>query len=183
MTPDTTQGLTQGLDTTPADSAADVPADLADLTADLKSIRDNIAILFPEGQIVEVRAYTKHSSGYPFTQRFTDHDAAAAKIKELSDGGNYEGVYYTLDAFPSDLKFDKPSSGVSNDQVSRRIWLFIDCDASRPSPPIEWKVDKTDSEEVKAEKKAKTAEWKWRRQCERRVKSVRNCGRQHHVVE
>jgi hypothetical protein len=93
--------------------------------------------------------------------RFTDHDAAAAKIKELSDGRQFEGIYFTLNSFPSDLVFEKASSAVANDQVTGRDWLFLDFDVARPPHPVEWTIDKADPDELKAEKKAKIANWKW----------------------
>jgi hypothetical protein len=57
----------------------------ADAGADLAAIRNNIGILFPPEQVIEVRAYSKHAaSNYPFGRRCTDHDEAARLIKQLS---------------------------------------------------------------------------------------------------
>jgi hypothetical protein len=136
----------------PATPETEVPS-----LASLADIRSAIDVLFPPTQTIEVRAY---GDSFPFGVRFLDHDAAAEKVKELSDGRDYTAVYYALNEFPSDITFDKPSSAVKNEQVTRRRWLFIDFDATRPQHPVEWTVNQADSKELKAEKNTKIENWK-----------------------
>ena len=62
--------------------------------ADIGEIEKAIGVLFVPCQVVEVRALNKFgstTSGY-----FDDSKKLALAIKELSDSGEFEGVYYTL---------------------------------------------------------------------------------------
>jgi hypothetical protein len=104
--------------------------------ADLEMIRNGIKVLFAPGQVVEVRALGKYTtSGY-----FDDLSALAEAIKHLSDSGHYEGVYYTLNpcnpallARRSKNKLHECPQTTTNDaEITKRLWLPIDCDPRRP---------------------------------------------------
>jgi hypothetical protein len=61
--------------------------------ANLQEIKQAIAVLYEPGQVVEIRALGKSGtvSGY-----YNDPEKLAKAVQQLSDGGNFEGVYYTL---------------------------------------------------------------------------------------
>lgn len=126
----------------------------------LQIIRAAIAILFPADQTIEVRAYNKRRAGMPYVRRFSDYDAAAEAIADLSASGDWEGIYYTLNMFPSDTVFAKATDAVRNEQVTHRIWLFFDFDAERPKHPAEFAITTDDTAEMKVEKRKQIEAWK-----------------------
>jgi len=106
-------------------------------TASLEAIRQGIDILFAPGQVVEVRALSKYgvTTGY-----FDDFATLAEKIKELSDSGKYDGVYYTLNSCnpallarrtKNDLH-ERADSTTTDGEIVKRSWLPVDCDPRRP---------------------------------------------------
>ena len=110
---------------------------LKDEGANLQQIELGIEILFELGQVVEVRALGGQRgvvSGY-----FDSHGELAKAIKQLSDAGEYFGVYYTLNPCHSDLlarrEKNKWHCGIKEttrdkDIVGRR-WLLVDFDPKR----------------------------------------------------
>ncbi len=112
---------------------------LKDEGANLQQIEFGIEILFELGQVVEVRALGGQRgvvSGY-----FDSHGELAKAIKQLSDTGEYAGVYYTLNPCHSDLparvEKNKWHCGVKettrDKDIVRRRWLLIDFDPKRPA--------------------------------------------------
>src|ERR1700681_1799821 len=106
-------------------------------TANLEAIKQGIDILFAPGQVVEVRAHSKYgvTTGY-----FDDFATLAEKIKELSDSGKYDGVYYTLNPCNPALLArrtknklqERADSTTTDGEIVKRSWLPVDCDPSRP---------------------------------------------------
>lgn len=107
-------------------------------TASLTSIRQGLEVLFQAGQVIEVRVPGKFGSisGY-----FDDHDKLANAVKRLSDCGEYEGVYFTLNPChrallsrrkKNTLHRDVKTTTSDADILCRRL-LLIDIDAKRPS--------------------------------------------------
>jgi hypothetical protein len=105
--------------------------------AEIEQIKEAIAILFEPNQVVEVRALGRYgvTSGY-----FDDHNKLAEAIKRLSDGGQHEGIYYTLNVCQGSLlaryRKNEVHPGVkgttSDAEVERRHWLLLDFDPQRP---------------------------------------------------
>jgi hypothetical protein len=112
---------------------------LKDEGANLQQIELGIEILFELGQVVEVRALGGQRgvvSGY-----FDSHGELAKAIKQLSDTGEYAGVYYALNPCHSDLlargEKNKWHCGVKettrDKDIVRRRWLLVDFDPKRPN--------------------------------------------------
>ena len=112
---------------------------LKDEGANLQQIEFGIGILFELGQVVEVRALGGRRgvvSGF-----FDDHGELAKAIKQLSDAGEYAGVYCTLNPCHSALlargeknKWHCGAKETTRDKdIVRRRWLLVDFDPKRPA--------------------------------------------------
>lgn len=109
-----------------------------------EQIRKGLETIFADGQTIEVRAV---GMGMPFIKRFNQKDAATKTLEALSVGGKFDGIYYVLNEIPMLL----PGNGASDSDVTRRRWLFIDCDAIRPK-----NVSATDEEKFASLQVAET---------------------------
>jgi hypothetical protein len=105
--------------------------------ASLEEIRKGIATLFMPGQVIEIRVPGKYGaiSGY-----FDDREKLAKTVRDLSDSGEHDAVYYTLNpcngALLSRLPPNKTHSDVktttTDAEIERRRWFFLDFDPKRP---------------------------------------------------
>ena len=105
--------------------------------ASLHEIERAASILFEPDQVVEVRAPGKYGaiSGY-----FDDHQKLAKAVKRLSDTGQYEGIYYTLNPCHEALLSRGPKNelrqaakeATTDAEILRRRWFLVDLDPKRP---------------------------------------------------
>lgn len=118
----------------------------------LKSIRQGIDTLFPDGSLVELRI-PKAASGTVIGY-FYDKEKLAGEIEKYS--GKAPAVYYTLNA-PSPELYDLTSAkdkavagvnGSKDDQITVRNWLLLDCDPIRQCD--DQKVSSTEKEKSAA---------------------------------
>ena len=103
-------------------------------------IRQACSVLFAPGQVVEVRALGRRgiTSGY-----FDQFDLLADRADGLDRGGEYDGVYVTLNPVNSALlsrrtnriegKLGSRDATTSDRDITRRCWLPVDLDPVRPS--------------------------------------------------
>lgn len=106
--------------------------------ADVKEIERNIAVVHEANEVIEIRALAGRETATGF---FSDHHEAAAAIKRLSDSGEYEGVYTTLNPCkkylldrrePNHIYHNVKGTTCDKDIVAIR-WLFLDFDYQRPA--------------------------------------------------
>jgi hypothetical protein len=105
--------------------------------ADLQEIKQAIAVLHEPGQVVEIRALGESGtvSGY-----YDDPEKLAKAIQQLSDGSNFESVYYTLNPCNKALLARREENTLERNvkqtttdaEIVRRRWLLIDFDPKRP---------------------------------------------------
>jgi hypothetical protein len=105
--------------------------------ADLQEIEQAIAVLCEPGQVVEVRALSESGtvSGY-----YDDPEKLAKAVQRLSDGGNFDSVYYTLNPCHQALlarreknTLDRNVKHTTTDaEIARRRWFLLDFDPKRP---------------------------------------------------
>jgi hypothetical protein len=105
--------------------------------ADLLEIQRAIAVLYEPGEVAEIRVPGKFGaiSGY-----FDDHEKLAKAVKQLSDSGKYEAVYYTLNSCHGALLARRAKNQLHLDvkettsdiDIVRRRWLLVDFDPKRP---------------------------------------------------
>jgi hypothetical protein len=125
-------------------------------------IRAAAGILFSPGQTVEVRAIGKRgtASGY-----FDDPAALADRAYTLDRGGEYAGIYVTLNPVNPALlsrranriepRLGNREATTADGDITRRVWLPVDLDPVRPSG-----VSSSEPEHAAAlEKAARIAEY------------------------
>jgi hypothetical protein len=137
-------------------------------SADLQQIQRAIKIFFVRGQVVEIRVPGKYGSisGY-----FDDHEKLATAVKRLSDGGEHDAVYYTLNPCQSALLARRAKNILHHDvrdttsdsEIARRSWLLIDFDPKRPKGISATKEERLATLEVMTNvlKGLKEMGWPW----------------------
>lgn len=103
-----------------------------------ETIKSNLELLFDYGQTFEIRAIRgkKILAGF-----FRDFDIAATQILPVDTGGEYAGIYVTINEISPELYHNRPdvlqpAYGIKltgNDDIIRRRWLVIDIDPERQS--------------------------------------------------
>ncbi len=121
--------------------------------ADLGEIKRAIAVLHKPGQVVEIRALGESGtvSGY-----YDDPEKLAKAVQQLSDGGNFESVYYTLNPCHEALlarreknTLDRNVTQTTTDaEIVRRRWLLFDFDPKRPKGVSATKAERLAAKEV-----------------------------------
>ncbi len=135
--------------------------------ADIGEIEKAIGVLFVPGQVVEVRALNKFgstTSGY-----FDDSKKLAIAIKELSDSGEFDGVYYTLnqcnEALLSRRKKNKRHYAVkdatADGEIIRRHWLLFDFDPKRLKGVSATKAEKRHAKKLMVKVMKALRKWGW----------------------
>lgn len=122
---------------------------------DHAEIRRALGVLTDPGDVIEIRAPKCGRRG-TISGYYNDIEKAAedaVKISRMADG-----TYITINRLSPDLlarranRFEEHASPTTSDdpsQVTRRLWLFIDCDAQRPSG-----ISATDAEKAESLKRA-----------------------------
>jgi len=121
-----------------------------------EEISQALALLFPPGSVIEVRAITEEgmASGY-----FNDSDALAAAVGPLDAAGT-QGIYVTLNevnpallsrrANRIKMRLAKKDATTADSDIVRRRWFPVDIDPVRPSG-----VSSTDAEHQAAHDRAR----------------------------
>ncbi len=99
------------------------------------TIRRTLGVLIEPGTVVELRALNK---GWTRSGYFDDHDALAEEAVELDRQGWQ--VYVTMNpvkeallARAANRVVERPKATTSDNDVTRRRWLLVDFDPTRPS--------------------------------------------------
>ena len=134
--------------------------------ADIGEIEKAIGVLFEPGQVVEVRTFGKFgaTSGY-----FDDSGKLAKAVKELSDRGEFDGVFYTLNKCNEALLSRRRRNTLhysvkdttTDGEIVRRRWLFLDFDPKRPKGISATKKEKLAAKELVRKVVKTLREWGW----------------------
>ena len=104
-----------------------------------EQIRGACEFLFAPGQVVEVRALSDTGT---FSGYYNDIDRLAADAEALDSTPQFKGIYFTLNPVNPALlarkvnrisKQGKTDASTSDQDITRRRWLPVDIDPTRPS--------------------------------------------------
>src|SRR5947209_16091184 len=112
------------------------PAEIIKVSAcDEQQIRDYVSLLTLPVELRITNSPQGTISGY-----FTDREQLIAECEGLSGGLGIEAVYTTLNPVHPDLLArscnrvkGRAKHTTSDADITRRVWLPIDCDATRPA--------------------------------------------------
>jgi len=104
----------------------------------ISEIEQSLNLIIQEGKVTELRAVGKGSARYTESGYFTDLRKMAEEAARITQYTN--GVYFTPNPVNPDLLARctnrteaYPKSTTSNDDITNRQWLLIDCDPIRPA--------------------------------------------------